>query len=97
MVDNDYIYAVYANKDLAPPSSDYWAKRRRVASLIRSFQEKIQTTALPVADLARLGDALQGQLQGLPEAPAMEGSGAWLEHLVRQRCGPCGGDLWLNV
>ena len=48
-------------------------------------------------DLARLGDLLQGQLQGLPEAPAMEGSGAWLKYLVRQRCGPCGGDLWLDV
>ncbi len=61
MVDNDYIYAVYANKDLAPPSSDYWAERRRVASLMRSLQEEIQTTALPLADLARLGDALQGR------------------------------------
>lgn len=76
---NDYIYAVYANKDLAPASSEYWAERRRVAALIRSLQEKIQTTDFSLADLARLGDALQQQLQDLPEAPAAQGRQAWLE------------------
>ena len=76
---NKDLYAVYANKDLAPPSSDYWAGRRRVAALMRKLQEKVQTTDFALADLVRLGDGLQQQLQSLPEAPAMEGRSAWLE------------------
>ncbi len=79
MSDDKDIYAFYANKDIAPPANDYWSHRRRVASLIRSLQEQVQTTELPIEALNTLGNELEGQLRKLSDKPQLLGRTAWVE------------------
>ncbi len=79
MANSDGEYEVYANKNAMAPSSEYWAQRRRAASLIRRLQERLQTTELAAEELASVGDKLEAQLHELRDTPQLLGRSAWLD------------------
>lgn len=72
-------YEVYASKQPAKPSSQYWHQRRRIANQLRRLQEGLQTSALNEASLDAIENGLEQQLNCLSETPKLEGRSAWLK------------------
>jgi acyl-coenzyme A thioesterase PaaI-like protein len=79
MSDENSLYAAYASKEIAPAPDEYWVQRRRVASLFRALQERVQTTGHDMAALKALGDGLSAQLEALADEPRLEGRAAWVD------------------
>ncbi|MEH6591429.1 MAG: PaaI family thioesterase [Halioglobus sp.] len=79
MSDKNTLYAAYASKEVGPPADEYWVQRRRVATLFRALQERVQTTGHGVAELQALGDGLSAQLNALADEPRLEGRSAWAD------------------
>lgn len=77
MSDINTLYAFYADKTIAPAVDDYWAARRRVAEALHNVQLGVQTRVLDTAQLNKLAQDIEAQLQPIMQQQCCEGRTNW--------------------